>query len=138
LDSPVREWFAVRVRPPTIPDVIHVRLTVGDLAKTRFAYSPLAEVGESLYLLSSGSIYGLHRGWYADAAPRLRAVDMELLISLVPPRPWIADFLFMGAEDAATSIDSQLDLLRALPAEAFGAELRSVWRGGRRRRGSPR
>jgi hypothetical protein len=28
-----------------------------------FRFSPLAEVGESLYLLSSGSIYGLHRGW---------------------------------------------------------------------------
>jgi hypothetical protein len=48
LYSTVREWFAVPGRPPTIPDVIHIRLTVSDLAKTRFAYSPLAEVGESL------------------------------------------------------------------------------------------
>ncbi len=115
---------------PTIPNVIQVRLTVSDLAKTRFAYSPLAEAGESLYLLSSGSIYGLHRGWHADVAPRLGSVDMELLLNVVPPRPWIADFLFIGAEDAATTIDSQLDRLRALPSEAFAAELRSVWRGG--------
>ncbi len=110
--------------------MIQVRLTVSDLARTRFAYSPLAEVGESLYLLSSGSIYGLHRGWHADVAPRLGSVDMELLLSVVPPRPWIADFLFIGAEDAATSIDSQLERLRAIPSEAFAAELRSVWRGG--------
>ena len=115
---------------PTIPNVIQVRLTVSDLARTRFAYSPLAEVGESLYLLSSGSMYGLQRGWYADVAPRLGAVDMDLLLSVVPPRPWIADFLFIGAEDASTSIDSQLDWLRAIPADAFAAELGSVWRGG--------
>jgi len=110
--------------------VIQVRLTVSDLARTRFAYSPLAEVGESLYLLSSGSIYGLHRAWYTDVASRLRGVDMELLISVVPPRPWIADFLFIGATDATTSIGSQLDRLREMPAKDFADELRSVWRGG--------
>ena len=110
--------------------MIHVRLTVSDLAKTRFAFSPLAEVGESLYLLSSGSIYGPHRGWHADISPRLSSVDMDLLLAVVPPRPWIADFLFIGAEDASTTIDSQLERLRAIPSEAFAAELRSVWRGG--------
>ncbi len=110
--------------------VIHVRLTVSDLALTRFAYSPLAEVGESLYLLSKGSVYGLHQGWYADVAPRLADTDLELLLGVVPPRPWIADFLFSGATDASTSIDTQLDQLAAMPAADFAAELRSVWRGG--------
>lgn len=105
-------------------------MTVSDLARTRFAYSPLTEVGESLYMLACGSVYGLHRGWYESVAPGLGDVDMELLHTIVPPRPWIADFLFAGAVDATTSIEAQLQLLRDLPHKEFAAELRSVWQGG--------
>jgi DNA-binding transcriptional ArsR family regulator len=105
-------------------------MTVSDLARTRFAYSPLAEVGESLYVLASGSFCALHRGWYETVAPRLSSIDMELLHAVVPPRPWIADFLFAGAVDATTSIEAQLELLRDLPHAVFVAELQSVWHGG--------
>src|SRR5215472_1780366 len=104
-------------------------MTVSDLARTRFAYSPLAEVGESLYALAAGSVYGLHRGWYESVAPRLGGVDMELLRAVVPPRPWIADFLFAGAVDATTSIEAQLELLCDLPHAEFAAELQAVWQG---------
>ncbi|HEX2321750.1 MAG TPA: hypothetical protein VHJ18_22450 [Streptosporangiaceae bacterium] len=62
---------------------------------------------------------------------------MDLLLAVVPPRSWIADFLFIGAEDASTTIDSQLERLRAIPSEAFAPELKSVWRGGPPRHGSP-
>jgi len=116
-------------RPAYDAGVIHVRMTVSDLARTRFAYSPLAEVGESLYLLASGTAGRLHRGWYENVAARLGGVDMDLLRAVVPPWPWIADFLFAGAADTATTIDAQLQLLRDLPPADFAAELRSVWRG---------
>ena len=105
-------------------------MTVSDLARTRFAYSPLAEVGESLYALAGGSVYGLHRGWHESVAPRLGSVDMELLRAVVPPRPWIAGFLFAGVVDATTSIEAQLELLSGLPHDVFAAELQSVWQGG--------
>jgi hypothetical protein len=39
-------------------DVVNVRMTVADLATTRFAYSPLAEVALSLYLLSGSEVRG--------------------------------------------------------------------------------
>ncbi len=102
-------------------------MTVSDLARTRFAYSPLTEVGESLHVLTSGSVYGLHREWYESVVPCLGSIDMELLHVVVPPQPWIADFLFAGAVDATTSIEAQLQLLRDLPHTEFVAELRSVW-----------
>jgi DNA-binding transcriptional ArsR family regulator len=116
--------------PAYYAGVIRVRMTVSDLARTRFAYSPLAEVGESLYALAAGSVYGLHRGWYDNVASRLGSVDMELLRAVVPPRPWIADFLFAGAVDATTSIEAQLELLCDMPYAEFAADLQSVWQGG--------
>src|SRR5215475_3156737 len=106
--------------------MVNIRMTVPDLASTRFAYSPLAEVGESLYLLSLGPVHGVHEEWYRSIRPALAGLDMELL-SVVTVRPRIADFLFAGAVDATTTIESQLQLLSELPADDLAAELRDVW-----------
>lgn len=59
--------------------MVNVRMTVGDLASTRFAYSPLAEVGESLHLIAAGQVRGVHQEWYQSVRPALARVDMELL-----------------------------------------------------------
>jgi hypothetical protein len=107
--------------------MVNVRMTVADLASTRFAFSPLAEVGLSLYLLSGGEVRGLHQGWYQDVRPALARVDMELLCSVVPRRGLLADFLFLGATDASTRIETQLGLLAEFPLEALAKELDAVW-----------
>jgi hypothetical protein len=36
-------------------------MSAADLRRTRFAYSPLAEVAESLHMIASGRIHFLHR-----------------------------------------------------------------------------
>lgn len=58
--------FPVQGRAPYDSDVVNVRMTVADLASTKFAFSPLAETGLSLYLLSGGEVRGLHQGWFRD------------------------------------------------------------------------
>lgn len=102
-------------------------MTVGDLASTRFAFSPLAEAGLSLYLLAGGDVKGLHQAWCDDVRPALAGVDMELLCSVVPRRGLLADFLFVGAADANTRIETQLGLLAEFPLDALEAEVREVW-----------
>jgi DNA-binding transcriptional ArsR family regulator len=109
--------------------VIQVRLSVSDLGRMHFAYSPLAEVGESLYMLSSGRIHPVHREWFKAVRPRLTGVDMALLRAVVPPRSYIASFLFIGASDPATTIDNQLQLLAQMQTDELGAELAAIWRG---------
>ncbi|HKR70162.1 MAG TPA: hypothetical protein VJT16_15075 [Streptosporangiaceae bacterium] len=111
--------------------MVNVRMTVGDLASTRFAFSPLAEVGLSLYLLAGGDVKGLHQAWCDDVRPALAGVDMELLCSVVPRRGLLADFLFVGAADANTRIETQLGLLAEFPLDALEAEVREVWQDPR-------
>lgn len=42
--------------------MIRLRMSATDLERMRFAYSPLTEVAESLYMMHSGHIHPLHRG----------------------------------------------------------------------------
>jgi DNA-binding transcriptional ArsR family regulator len=64
---------------------------------------------------------------YEDVRPALAGIDMELLYSVVPRRGLLADFLFVGAADANTRIETQLALLAEFPLDALEAEVRNVW-----------
>src|SRR5262249_59992669 len=90
-------------------------MSVDDLGRTRFAFSPLAEVAESLYMLASGSVNPLHRSWFDAVRPRLDRVDLPLLTAVVPARALIADFLLGGAGDPTTPIQQQLRLVPGPP-----------------------
>jgi DNA-binding transcriptional ArsR family regulator len=108
--------------------MIQLRMSVPDLARMRFAYSPLTEVGESLYLLHSGRTHPLHQGWDQATGARLRRADTELLRAVVPARGYIADFfLGAGASDATTTIEQQLHALADTPPQRLHAELKQVW-----------
>lgn len=110
--------------------MIRLRFSHSDLARLRFAYSPLAEVAESLYVLQSGAIPAVHRRWFAMVRSRLDGVDMPALRAIVPaPRPHVASFLLTGARQPGTSIDTQLQMVAELPPERLRADLDVVWGG---------
>src|SRR6266540_3002399 len=110
--------------------MIRLRMSATDLERMRFAYSPLAEVAESLYMVNSGRIHRLHRAWFDMARDGLRRVDMALLRAIVPaPRPHVASFLLGGATDPATTIEQQLKLVADCPADRLRTDLEVVWRG---------
>jgi hypothetical protein len=107
--------------------VIRLRLSPGDLERLRFAYSPLAEVAESLYVLHSGQVPPLHRGWFDRTRTRLSRVDTRVLRAIVPaPRPHVASFLLSGARDPSTSIDVQLAAVAGYATARLRADLELV------------
>jgi DNA-binding transcriptional ArsR family regulator len=109
--------------------VIRVRLGVAGLGRTRFAYSPLTEIAESLYLLSSRRVLPPYEPWLTEVRHRLGRVDIDLLASVVPQRTLVAAFFFVGPASPATSIDQQLQALAQTPIEILRRDLEAVWRG---------
>lgn len=109
--------------------MIRLRVGMDDLKRMRFAYSPLAEVAESLYLLHSGQIHFVHKGWYDAVRGSLPAVDTPLLRAVVPARGYLANLLLSGAVDADTSLAGQLECVAACPPDQLRADLEVAWAG---------
>lgn len=109
--------------------MIRLRLQVTDLERMRFAYSPLAEVAESLYMLHSGHIPPPHRGWYDSVRGGLSRVDTAVLRAVVPARGYVANLLMCGASGVTTAIERQLQLVADCEPERLRTELHTVWSG---------
>jgi DNA-binding transcriptional ArsR family regulator len=128
-DFVLTEWFVAAGRGPSMRSVIQIRLSVCDVGHMRFAYSPLAEVAESLYMLGSRRIHPVHRGWFDSVRARLAGADMALLHAVVPTRAYMASFLFGGTTGPGTTIDQQLQLVAEMSSEQLNDDLTEVWRG---------
>jgi DNA-binding transcriptional ArsR family regulator len=109
--------------------VFRLRVSRADLRQMRFAYSPLAEVAESLHMLRARRIREPHRGWFELVRGSLGRVDMPLLRAVTPPSCETARFMFLGAADANTAIERQLQLVAEYPADHFRQDLGALWGG---------
>lgn len=109
--------------------MIGVRLTGADFGRIRFTQSPLVEVAESLWMLSSRQIRPLHRTWYDETRSKLRRIELDLLTAVVPARPVLAAFLLPGASAPPATIDDQLRGISRLPADELRRQVEDVWRG---------
>lgn len=112
--------------------MIQLRLHARDLARLRFAYSPLAEVTRGIHTLTSGRVELPMRGWQADVEDRVRTLDMEFLAEIVPAQAVLANFLFVGATHCDTTIESQLEQVGRISAEMVRVDLEQVWHGRRK------
>src|SRR3954452_9419944 len=72
--------------------MIRFLLGADDLARSRFAISPLMELQMSLTALREPERYAMHAPWIARARPRLAVLDLRVLEALVPLRGWLPDF----------------------------------------------
>jgi len=111
--------------------MIQLRLNGADLQHLRFAYSPLLEAAESLYMVHGTRINEPHRGWFKAAQEAIGRFDTEVLQAVVPARGRIARLFFLGAEDTATTMDEQLRKVAQYPPDFLKADLEEVWRDGR-------
>ncbi|MFC3499749.1 DUF5937 family protein [Micromonospora krabiensis] len=107
--------------------MIHLHVTAIDLARVRFATSPLMETVASLRTLAAGRRGAhLHRPWiegFAGRADRLRERDLELLRALVRPEGYIPDFLVPPPGRRSASFTEELAQVADADPEIVAREL---------------
>ncbi|RKE18374.1 DUF5937 family protein [Streptomyces sp. TLI_171] len=95
-----------------------------DLARTRFARSPLCELTTSVEVLKDPGRSAVHLPWIRQARRRLEGVGWELLSALVRlPTAYIPDFLTPVPVLGSPTLDEQLAELTALDPAAVRRDL---------------
>ncbi|MEY9873058.1 hypothetical protein ABH931_002539 [Streptacidiphilus sp. MAP12-33] len=97
-----------------------------DLARVRFAYTPLGETVSSLRALKDPGSRPVHLPWARRTQALLteRQVRFELLSALVRvPSSYIPDFLTPVPETGSPSLEDELAALRSLPPAALRTDL---------------
>ncbi len=97
--------------------------SVEDLARTRFAISPMYELVHSLVALRDPEHAALHVTWLRSLSGRLDGLPLEPAVALLPPRGFSPDFLTPPPIGPLGSIEDDLTALRATSAAQIRDEM---------------
>ncbi|GII35182.1 ArsR/SmtB family transcription factor [Planotetraspora phitsanulokensis] len=101
---------------------IEWRFTPDDVARLRFAFSPMWELVTSLRVLRSPARHSLHLPWLRAVRPRLRGMDLTELFALVPVKGYMPDFLTPPPDTPLPDFMAELDRVRNVPPHTAAEE----------------
>lgn len=104
---------------------------VEDLARLRFAISPMWEVVASLRRLRDPSGAGPHVSWVAGLRGRLTGIELGPALMLTPARGYVPDFMSPPPTTPLARFEDEIELVRATPAKQVRRDLQLLL--GRRR-----
>src|SRR3954452_19889507 len=98
---------------------------IDDLARLRFAISPMWEVVASLRRLRDPSGAGIHLPWITGLRDgRLAGVDLSVALRLTPPRGYVPDFLSPPPTTPLARFEDEIELVRATRPHQVRNDLR--------------
>jgi DNA-binding transcriptional ArsR family regulator len=103
--------------------MIELVLAHADLARVRFAHSPIHELVASLLVLQDPSRRPMFDGWLSSVRPRLGGLRLDLLIALTPPGRYLLGFLFPAPAAPRPALADELAAVAASPPAMVRAEL---------------
>ncbi|MGH8888904.1 MAG: DUF5937 family protein [Acidothermaceae bacterium] len=106
--------------------MFELQFTTADVARVRFAVSPLWEVAEAVRCLVDARQMAYHLPWLEAVRPQLADLDLSPLLDVQPRRGYTPDFLSPTPRAATTTIDEQLRQLRATPIARVREQLALV------------
>ena len=101
-----------------------------DLARTRFAISPMWECITGLRAIRDPARAAVHLPWVKEALPIAHGLDLGGALALTPAEGYIPDFLTPPPSTPLASFDEELELLRSTPPELVTAEVRTLIESG--------
>jgi DNA-binding transcriptional ArsR family regulator len=112
--------------------MIRFHLDAEDLARSRFAISPLMELQMSLTALREPERHGhaIHKPWMARARPRLEGLDLTLLETVVPARGWVPDFAAPPPLVPSPDPEAEMERVRASDPALVRHEIACIWTEG--------
>src|SRR3954453_360439 len=98
---------------------------IEDLARLRFAISPMWEVVASLRRLRDPAGAGIHLPWIHGLRDgRLKDVDLSVALRVTPPRGYVPDFLNPPPSTPLTRFEDEIELVRATKPQHVRNDLR--------------
>src|SRR5215218_10924056 len=94
-----------------------IRFEASDLARVRFAISPLAELHRSVRALDDPGAQTLHLPWIVATRERVVDLDLGLLRALAPPRVYTPDFIHPPPTTPLADLDDEHGAMLATPPE---------------------
>jgi DNA-binding transcriptional ArsR family regulator len=93
-----------------------------DVARIRFAFSPIWELVASLRTLRDPARHSLHLPWLRAVRPRLAGLDLSELFALVPQRGYLVDFITPTPDTPMPDFAAELERVRRTPPDRAAAE----------------
>ncbi|MFI7418026.1 DUF5937 family protein [Nonomuraea sp. NPDC049684] len=97
-----------------------------DVARIRFAFSPMWELVASLRTLQDPSRQSIHLPWIKAVRPRLAGLDLDELFALVPPTGYLADFITPPPQTPLPDFAAELAQVRGTPPERARTEAATI------------
>jgi DNA-binding transcriptional ArsR family regulator len=110
--------------------MIEISLTHLDLARVRFAHSPLRELLASLRVMRDPGLAQLYRRWLVAVSGRLDGLDMPLLTALAPVGAQMCGFLTPRLIRPSPALEDELAMVAAVNPAAVRDEMELAARGG--------
>jgi DNA-binding transcriptional ArsR family regulator len=109
--------------------MIEIVLAHSDLARVRFAHSPVNELVASLRVLQDPGRQLMYGRWLSATRPRLDGLRLELLAALAPTGRYLPAFLFPPSTQPWGVLAEELAQVAASPPAVVRAELDKVREG---------
>jgi DNA-binding transcriptional ArsR family regulator len=110
--------------------MIEIVLAHTDLARVRFAHSPVEELVASLRVLHDPGRQRMYGRWLSAVEERVRRLRLDLLTALAPTGRYLPAFLLPPPTGPWPVLADQLATVAATPPAAVRAELDKVREGG--------